>query len=47
VPTEDERQALARWAEFPVDREPRPVVLTEFNVIELDAIAKDERWRAN
>jgi hypothetical protein len=45
APTEAERQALARWADFPVDREPRPVVLTEFDMNELDAIAGDQRWR--
>jgi hypothetical protein len=39
-------QALARWEGFPVDREPRPVVLTELNSTELDALAADTQWRA-
>lgn len=45
APPEHVRQALARWDGFPVDREPRPVVLTDFGALELDRIAGDERWR--
>jgi hypothetical protein len=37
---------LARWEGFPVDREPRPVVLTEFSAPEHDAISRDPRWQA-
>jgi len=40
------RQALERWDGFPVDRDPRPVVLTGLSVTELDRLRADTRWRA-
>jgi len=39
-------EALARWARFPVEREPRPVVLTELPMAALEELAQDTEWRA-
>jgi hypothetical protein len=43
---EHARQALARWEEFPVHREPRPIVLTRMGVPRLDRLAADAQFRA-
>jgi hypothetical protein len=40
------RQALAKWAGFPVDREPRPIVLTQMGSVALDRLAADTAWRS-
>lgn len=37
--------ALARWDGFPVDREPRPIVLTELDATALDRLSADREWR--
>lgn len=42
---EDVREALAKWADFPVAREPRPVVLTSMSALELDRLKNDAAWR--
>ncbi|GLI01773.1 hypothetical protein [Phytohabitans aurantiacus] len=39
-------QALARWAGFPVRREPRPIVFTSMSAAQLDQLAEDARFRA-
>ena len=44
--SEPVRAALEKWAGFPVDREPRPIVLTGQSPQEADRLAADPRWRA-
>jgi hypothetical protein len=40
------RQALAKWADFQVGREPRPIVLTMMDPGVLDRLAADTAWRS-
>jgi hypothetical protein len=44
-PPEHVRQALARWEGFPVDQEPRPIVLTGLGVRTLERLKEDRLWR--
>ncbi|MFJ5665782.1 hypothetical protein ACIQAR_08820 [Micromonospora chalcea] len=46
IDVERARQALALWDDFPVHREPRPIVLTEMGVAALDRLKADTEWRA-
>jgi hypothetical protein len=39
------QQALGLWRDFPVHREPRPIVLTAFTPAELDRLAREAPWR--
>jgi hypothetical protein len=43
---EHAREALARWDPFPVDRDPRPIVLTELDSDVLYALSQDFQWRS-
>jgi hypothetical protein len=45
-PTEQVREALAKWQGFPVHQEPRPIVLTTLGPTALDRLVADPRWRA-
>jgi hypothetical protein len=40
------RQALAKWADFPVGREPRPIVVTMMDPGVLDRLTADTAWRS-
>ncbi|WP_205718373.1 hypothetical protein [Actinomadura sp. WMMA1423] len=42
----DVHQALEKWAGFPVEREPRPIVLTQMSVAELERLKRDTAWRS-
>jgi hypothetical protein len=46
ITQEDIREALALWADFPVHREPRPIVVTELPSRKLDELKDDTAWRA-
>ena len=41
--TERARAALAKWADYPVERAPRPIVLTGYTPQTADRSAKDPR----
>jgi hypothetical protein len=43
---DDVHQALAKWERFPVDHEPRPIVLTGSGVVQLERLRADAQWRA-
>lgn len=44
--SEHVRQALARWKDFPVHQEPRPIIVTDLGIAGSERLREDERWRA-